>query len=174
MDEFNDMDSDVFIFLLSTRAGGLGINLISADTVIIYDSDWNPHQDSQAQDRAHRIGQKKRVYIYRLMTENSVELRILERANAKRKLERLVVSKGVFKNAIKKNTKILKTKELEDILSDDVEIRSGKGLGGITKKELKLILDRSPEGVKKLEGKLKGVGYEVVEHKASSLIGKVE
>ena len=58
---FNEKDSDYFIFLLSTRAGGLGLNLQTADTVVIFDSDWNPHQDLQAQDRAHRIGQKNEV-----------------------------------------------------------------------------------------------------------------
>lgn len=60
--------TDKFIFLLSTRAGGLGINLTSADTVIIYDSDWNPQMDLQAMDRAHRIGQKNKVNVYRLIT----------------------------------------------------------------------------------------------------------
>lgn len=63
-----DEKTDKFIFLLSTRAGGLGINLTSADTVIIYDSDWNPQMDLQAMDRAHRIGQKKKVNVYRLIT----------------------------------------------------------------------------------------------------------
>jgi SWI/SNF-related matrix-associated actin-dependent regulator of chromatin subfamily A member 5 len=65
-------NTDKFIFLLSTRAGGLGINLTSADTVIIYDSDWNPQMDLQAMDRAHRIGQKNLVNVYRLITENTI------------------------------------------------------------------------------------------------------
>jgi SWI/SNF-related matrix-associated actin-dependent regulator of chromatin subfamily A member 5 len=65
--------TDKFVFLLSTRAGGLGINLTSADTVIIYDSDWNPQMDLQAMDRAHRIGQKNLVNVYRLITENTIE-----------------------------------------------------------------------------------------------------
>jgi len=65
-------DSNKFVFLLSTRAGGLGINLTAADTVIIYDSDWNPQMDLQAMDRAHRIGQKNPVNVYRLITENTV------------------------------------------------------------------------------------------------------
>ncbi len=65
--------SDKFLFLLSTRAGGLGINLTAADTVIIYDSDWNPQMDLQAMDRAHRIGQKNPVNVYRMITENTIE-----------------------------------------------------------------------------------------------------
>lgn len=67
------------MFLLSTRAGGLGINLTTADTVILYDSDWNPQVDLQAMDRAHRIGQKKNVNVYRLITENTIEEKIVER-----------------------------------------------------------------------------------------------
>ena len=70
-------NSDKFVFLLSTRAGGLGINLTSADTVIIYDSDWNPQMDMQAMDRAHRIGQKNPVMVYRLITENTIEEKII-------------------------------------------------------------------------------------------------
>ena len=77
---FNSPNSEYFIFLLSTRAGGIGLNLQTADTVIIFDSDWNPHQDLQAQDRAHRIGQKNEVRVLRLMMVNSVEERILAAA----------------------------------------------------------------------------------------------
>ncbi|KAF9976051.1 hypothetical protein BGZ73_009210 [Actinomortierella ambigua] len=94
--EFNT-SPDLKLFLLSTRAGGLGINLTSADTVIIFDSDWNPQMDLQAQDRVHRIGQTKPVVIYRLVTANSVENKIIERAAMKRKLEKLVIHKGKFK-----------------------------------------------------------------------------
>jgi len=71
---------NVFVFILSTRAGGLGITLTAADTVIFYDNDWNPTMDSQAADRAHRIGQNKTVHVYRLVTKNTVEERILRRA----------------------------------------------------------------------------------------------
>ena len=74
---------DLFVFVLSTRAGGLGINLTAADTVIFYDSDWNPTVDSQAMDRAHRLGQTKQVTVYRLITRNSIEERILLRAKQK-------------------------------------------------------------------------------------------
>jgi SWI/SNF-related matrix-associated actin-dependent regulator of chromatin subfamily A protein 2/4 len=93
---FNDPDSEYFLFLLSTRAGGLGLNLQQADTVIIFDSDWNPHQDLQAQDRAHRIGQKNEVRVLRLMTVNSVEEKILAAARYKLNVDSKVIQAGVF------------------------------------------------------------------------------
>jgi ATP-dependent DNA helicase len=89
-------DPEVKIFLLSTRAGGLGLNLTAADTVIIFDSDWNPQVDLQAQDRVHRIGQSRPVIIYRFVTQNSIEKRILQRAKSKRSLEKLVIHKSTF------------------------------------------------------------------------------
>jgi len=94
--EFNQKDSEYFIFLLSTRAGGLGLNLQTADTVIIFDSDWNPHQDLQAQDRAHRIGQKNKVLVLRLITVNSVEERILAAARYKLSMDEKVIQAGMF------------------------------------------------------------------------------
>jgi len=96
--EFNAPNSPYFCFLLSTRAGGLGLNLQTADTVIIYDSDWNPHQDLQAQDRAHRIGQKNEVRILRLISSNSVEEKILERAQFKLDMDGKVIQAGKFDN----------------------------------------------------------------------------
>merc|ERR1712036_92515 len=93
---FNDPSSEYFIFLLSTRAGGFGLNLQTADTVIIFDSDWNPHQDLQAQDRAHRIGQKNEVRVLRLMTVNSVEERILAAARYKLNMDEKVIQAGKF------------------------------------------------------------------------------
>merc|ERR1712025_686861 len=95
---FNAPDSEYFCFLLSTRAGGLGLNLQTADTVIIFDSDWNPHQDLQAQDRAHRIGQKNEVRVLRLMTVNSVEERILAAARYKLNMDEKVIQAGMFNN----------------------------------------------------------------------------
>ncbi|KAL1697101.1 SNF2 family DNA-dependent ATPase, partial [Schizophyllum commune] len=85
------------LFLLSTRAGGLGINLTAADTVIFYDQDWNPQMDAQAQDRAHRIGQTRPVLIFRLVSAHTIETKIMQRATEKRKLEALVIAKGRFK-----------------------------------------------------------------------------
>ncbi|KAK7152198.1 hypothetical protein R3I94_008501 [Phoxinus phoxinus] len=93
LDHFNAEGSEDFCFLLSTRAGGLGINLASADTVVIFDSDWNPQNDLQAQARAHRIGQKKQVNIYRLVTKNTVEEDIIERAKKKMVLDHLVIQR---------------------------------------------------------------------------------
>lgn len=94
MDAFNAPDSTKFCFLLSTRAGGLGINLATADVVILYDSDWNPQADLQAEDRAHRIGQKKLVRVFRLITEHTVEEKIIERAEKKLLLDAVVIQEG--------------------------------------------------------------------------------
>jgi chromodomain-helicase-DNA-binding protein 1 len=93
LDHFNKPESEDFCFLLSTRAGGLGINLATADTVIIYDSDWNPQNDLQAQARAHRIGQKNQVNIYRLVSKNSIEEDIVERTKQKLVLDHLVIQR---------------------------------------------------------------------------------
>jgi chromodomain-helicase-DNA-binding protein 1 len=95
INHFNADDSDDFCFLLSTRAGGLGINLMTADTVIIFDSDWNPQADLQAMARAHRIGQKRPVNIYRLVSKETVEEEVLERARNKLLLEYLTIQAGV-------------------------------------------------------------------------------
>ncbi|CAE6463520.1 unnamed protein product [Rhizoctonia solani] len=95
---FNAPGSEYDVFLLSTRAGGLGLNLQTADTVIIYDSDWNPHADLQAQDRAHRIGQKNSVVILRFITERSVEEHMLARAKQKLDMDGKVIQAGRFDN----------------------------------------------------------------------------
>ena len=92
--EYNAEDSSKFLFMLSTRAGGLGINLYTADVVILYDSDWNPQMDLQAMDRAHRIGQKKQVRVFRLVIENTVDEKIIERAEIKLRLDRMVIQQG--------------------------------------------------------------------------------
>ena len=92
--EFTQKNSSKFIFLLSTRAGGLGLNLMTSDTVILYDSDWNPQVDLQAMDRVHRIGQTKPVLIYRLLCENTIEEKILERQAMRLKLDSLVIQQG--------------------------------------------------------------------------------
>ncbi|RKF54437.1 ISWI chromatin-remodeling complex ATPase ISW2 [Erysiphe neolycopersici] len=101
IDEYNKPESEKFVFLLTTRAGGLGINLTSADIVVLYDSDWNPQADLQAMDRAHRIGQKKQVVVYRFVTESAIEEKVLERAAQKLRLDQLVIQQGRAQTAAK-------------------------------------------------------------------------
>lgn len=93
IDGFNTPDSKDFCFVLSTRAGGQGINLATADTIILFDSDWNPQQDLQAMARAHRIGQKKPVTVFRFVSKHSIEEDILERARNKLLLEYITIAK---------------------------------------------------------------------------------
>ena len=114
IDHFNAPDSKDFCFLLSTRAGGLGINLMTADTVILFDSDWNPQADLQAMARAHRIGQTKPVSIYRLVSKETVEEEVLERARNKLMLEFITIQRGVT------------DKDAKDIT--DRMVRVGKGI----------------------------------------------
>ncbi|KAG2181239.1 hypothetical protein INT43_008822 [Umbelopsis isabellina] len=104
---------EIFLFLLSTRAGGLGINLTAADTVIFYDSDWNPTVDQQAMDRAHRLGQTKQVTVYRLITKGTIEERILMRAKQKDEIQKVVISGGEFKQVD------FKPREIVSLLLDD-------------------------------------------------------
>ncbi|GAB6033284.1 SWI/SNF- matrix-associated actin-dependent regulator of chromatin sub A member 5 [Chamberlinius hualienensis] len=99
---FNAPNSEKFVFMLSTRAGGLGINLATADIVILYDSDWNPQSDLQAMDRAHRIGQTKQVRVFRMITENTVEERIVERAEIKLRLDAIVIQQGRLVDSVNK------------------------------------------------------------------------
>ena len=110
---------DIFVFLLSTRAGGLGINLTAADTVIFYDSDWNPTVDQQAMDRAHRLGQTRQVTVYRLICKGTIEERILQRAREKSEIHRMVIQGGSFKG---KGSGDLKPKEVVSLLLEDEEI----------------------------------------------------
>merc|ERR1711997_119160 len=148
IDRFNE-HPDYKIFLLSTRAGGLGINLTAADTVIIYDSDWNPQQDLQAQDRAHRIGQTKPVMIYRLVTANTIDEKIVERAAAKRKLEKMIIHRNKFKSqdtdGLKTTMQALTPQELIELLEskDHAGVVDRKDQPVFTKEEMDLLLDRS-------------------------------
>eukprot|EP01133_Synstelium_polycarpum_P005747 gene5747-6651_t len=96
-------DQRIFLFILSTRSGGLGLNLTGADTVIFYDTDWNPSMDAQAQDRCHRIGQTREVHIYRLITQYTIEENILKKSNQKRQLDDVVIQGGEFTTDFFKN-----------------------------------------------------------------------
>uniref|UniRef100_A0A7M4FHM0 Chromodomain helicase DNA binding protein 7 n=1 Tax=Crocodylus porosus TaxID=8502 RepID=A0A7M4FHM0_CROPO len=112
IDRFSRPDSDRFVFLLCTRAGGLGINLTAADTCIIFDSDWNPQNDLQAQARCHRIGQSKSVKIYRLITRNSYEREMFDKASLKLGLDKAVLQSM----SGRENVQQLSKKEIEDLL----------------------------------------------------------
>ncbi len=104
IDHYNAPESPDFVFLLSTRAGGLGINLMTADTVIIFDSDWNPQADMQAMARAHRIGQKSHVMVYRFVSKDTIEEEVLERARKKMILEYAIISLGITDKGSSKKT----------------------------------------------------------------------
>ncbi|OLL25270.1 Chromodomain helicase hrp3, partial [Neolecta irregularis DAH-3] len=116
IDHFNAPQSPDFVFLLSTRAGGLGINLMTADTVIIFDSDWNPQADLQAMARAHRIGQKSHVMVYRLVSKDTIEEDVLERARKKMILEYAIISLGMTDTGRSNKSDQLNTSELSQIL----------------------------------------------------------
>jgi len=145
MDRFNKGGVDVF--LLSTRAGGLGVNLVAADTCIIYDSDWNPHADLQAQDRCHRIGQKQTVLVLRLTTADTVEESVMQRAKDKLRLEQLVISKGKYKMVGEKTSRdeTIHKNELQKLLAYD-PAKAALGTNAtrtISDEELSVVLDRS-------------------------------
>ena len=153
---------EIFIFLLSTRAGGLGINLTSADTVIFYDSDWNPTIDSQAMDRAHRLGQTKQVTVYRMITRGTIEERIRKRALQKEEVQRVVISGGNgagvdFNTRSKEN----RTKDIAMWLADDEQAEL------IEKKEKEVAEkegDGSKKGKKKTGGRKKDVSLDDMYH----------
>jgi len=170
IDAFNgegQATNEHFIFLLSTRAGGLGINLASADTVILFDSDWNPHQDSQAMDRAHRIGQNKPVLVFRLLTTGSVEIMMMEKQISKKKLERMAVTGGDYNKAGRRSKGALTSDGLRALLDNDMNIAqrvagmTGDDKEALNDEELELVLDRtkifSEQGIP-TEGKM----YDVV------------
>ncbi|KAL2060940.1 hypothetical protein VTL71DRAFT_8992 [Oculimacula yallundae] len=168
--EFNS-NPDFKLFLLSTRAGGQGINLASADSVILFDSDWNPQQDLQAQDRAHRIGQKNPVIIYRLATKNTVEEALLLNADAKRRLEKLVIKKADYKSKGKKLGEEVLTKEaLRKLLLKDGEVFRYSGEEILSEADLDVLTDRSKEAYMKAEKGLgDSEGFRIVETKAGGL-----
>ena len=156
-------DPSVRLFLLSTRAGGQGINLAAADTVVLFDSDWNPQQDLQAQDRAHRIGQTRPVVVYRLATRGTVEQTLLEKADGKRRLEKLVIRKGKFKS-LKGGGGADDMDELARIL----EQNDGEGVdmegGLLSEEDLRILTDRSEEAYERAErGEDGGEKFKAVE-----------
>lgn len=141
IDEFTDPGSKKFIFLLSTRAGGLGINLASADTVVLYDSDWNPQVDLQAMDRAHRIGQVNPVNVYRLISENTIEEKIIERQIVKLKWDSLVIQKG----RLAQKSRGLNKEELQGLISHGASEIFKATTGTITEGDIDDLLKRGEE-----------------------------
>ncbi|XP_068681305.1 chromodomain-helicase-DNA-binding protein 1-like isoform X2 [Montipora foliosa] len=140
---FNEAE-DTFIFLLSTRAGGQGLNLMSADTVIFVDSDFNPQNDMQAAARAHRIGQRRPVKIIRLVTRSTVEEIILKRADEKLKLTNTVIEGGKFSGGASAVNQIAETPtQLADLLKFGLDKLFGSEESSLTEKDLERILGGS-------------------------------
>lgn len=138
MDEYNAPESSKFVFLLSTRAGGLGINLQTANVVILYDSDWNPQMDLQAQDRAHRIGQKREVTVFRFITEGTVEEKIVERAEKKLYLDAVVVQQG----RLQQSNKSLNKQELMTMVKFGADAIFKSEGATVTDEDIDLILQK--------------------------------
>lgn len=186
IDEYNKEGSEKFVFLLTTRAGGLGINLTSADVVVLYDSDWNPQADLQAMDRAHRIGQKKQVRVFRFVTENAIEEKVLERASQKLRLDQLVIQQGrVNTNDSNGNSTANNKEELlnmiqhgaANILSSATSTSASSGRAGTAEAEdsheldddeLEKILNKSEEKTGELKKKFSKLGLDDLQNFSSN------
>eukprot|EP00537_Pseudo-nitzschia_pungens_P005463 CAMPEP_0172360814 /NCGR_PEP_ID=MMETSP1060-20121228/4775_1 /TAXON_ID=37318 /ORGANISM="Pseudo-nitzschia pungens, Strain cf. cingulata" /LENGTH=839 /DNA_ID=CAMNT_0013082903 /DNA_START=121 /DNA_END=2640 /DNA_ORIENTATION=+ len=169
-------DDRYFVFMLSTRAGGLGINLTSADTCIIFDSDWNPHADSQAMDRCHRLGQTRPCAIYRLLTSNSIDIEMMEKQVSKKKLERMTIAGGDFRKAGRRSQGEMTFDKLQNLLQSDIQDLQGRGQDvediKISDEEFELIMDRKrlfTEGKDAIptEGKM----YDVINGAGGDMLG---
>ncbi|CAD5232023.1 unnamed protein product [Bursaphelenchus xylophilus] len=154
IDEFNREGSEKFLFMLTTRAGGLGINLTSADVVILFDSDWNPQMDLQAMDRAHRIGQKKQVRVFRFVTENTCEERIIERAERKLRLDSVVIQQGRLTEA----QKTLGSDEMLSMIKHGASKIFSSKESTITDEDIDAILEKSEDKTNKLNEELEKLG----------------
>lgn len=145
MDAFNAPDSEYFVFLLSTRAGGLGLNLQTADTVIIYDADWNPFADMQASSRVHRIGQEKEVLIVSLSTNDTVERKVMNVQNQKKTLEDMIIGAAIFNDEC----------TLDDRKAVYQAVTAKNQSGGVsdvmTDEQINKIIARTPEELEKFE-----------------------
>ncbi|OCF33191.1 helicase [Kwoniella heveanensis BCC8398] len=184
MHEYNnggDSPDACKLFLLSTRAGGLGINLVAADTVIFFDNDWNPQMDLQAQDRAHRIGQTRPVLVFRLVSAGTIETKILAKAGNKRKLEALVISQGKFGRVVDENGRVLLGKKMKgehttaemakallELEGEAIDVAS-KDDKIISDTDLDILLDRSPAAFAREKGWSAGLGKAGAEGRAEQL-----
>lgn len=163
IDEFNSPNSKKFLFLLTTRAGGLGINLTTADQVIIYDSDWNPQADLQAMDRAHRIGQTKQVFVYRFVVEHAIEEKVLERAAHKLRLDQLVIQQGGSnRNSAQEKAKAAASKEeLANMIRHGAqEVFDKKNKIATSDLSIDDIISAGEERTKQLNGKYSELGLD--------------
>lgn len=164
IDGYNKPGSEKFLFLLTTRAGGLGINLTSADIVVLFDSDWNPQADLQAMDRAHRIGQTKQVVVFRFVTENAVEEKVLERAAQKLRLDQLVIQQGRAQQQAKQAAS---KDELLNMIQHGAEniFKSASGSGPLsgneaTDDDIDAILQRGEERTAQLNARYEKLGFD--------------
>ncbi len=157
INEFSDKNSDKFIFLLSTRAGGVGLNLCAADTVVLYDSDWNPQMDLQAMDRAHRIGQTKNVLVYRLLCANTVEEKILETQAIKLRLDSLVIQKNKKNDTFKiQEMRAFIQYGLEKVFEEGEEFKD---------EDIETILERGEKNTEIFNEKTENLAQELAEQK---------
>lgn len=170
IDDYNKPGSEKFLFLLTTRAGGLGINLNTADIVVLFDSDWNPQADLQAMDRAHRIGQTKQVVVFRFVTEKAVEEKVLERAAQKLRLDQLVIQQG---RSQQQASKAASRDELLDMIQHGAEgvfQQSGPSGPGATKSgdvsddDIDAILRRGEERTAELSTKYEKLGIDELQN----------
>ncbi|CAN1238802.1 ISWI chromatin-remodeling complex ATPase CHR17 [Linum grandiflorum] len=157
---FNKPGSEKFVFLLSTRAGGLGINLATADVVILYDSDWNPQVDLQAQDRAHRIGQKKEVQVFRFCTEYTIEEKVIERAYKKLALDALVIQQGRLAEQ-----KAVNKDELLQMVRFGAEMVFSSKDSTITDEDIDRIIAKGEEATAELDAKMKKFTEDAIQFK---------
>ncbi|OCF45020.1 transcription activator snf2l1 [Kwoniella heveanensis CBS 569] len=172
IDDYNAPGSEKFVFLLTTRAGGLGINLVTADIVVLFDSDWNPQADLQAMDRAHRIGQTKQVYVFRFITQDAVEERILERATQKLKLDQLVIQEG----RAQQNAKVGSNKdELLDMIQHGAEKIINNSASMLIDDDIDEIIRRGEEKTAEINSKYAGLDLDALNSfKSESLVNTWE
>ncbi|KAL4291817.1 hypothetical protein GQ457_14G014740 [Hibiscus cannabinus] len=160
IEAFNKPGSAKFVFLLSTRAGGLGINLATADVVILYDSDWNPQVDLQAQDRAHRIGQKKEVQVFRFCTEYTIEEKVIERAYKKLALDALVIQQGRLAEQ-----KTVNKDELLQMVRFGAEMVFSSKDSTITDEDIDRIIAKGEAATAELDAKMKKFTEDAIKFK---------
>jgi SWI/SNF-related matrix-associated actin-dependent regulator of chromatin subfamily A member 5 len=165
IDDYNKEGSEKFLFLLTTRAGGLGINLTSADIVVLFDSDWNPQADLQAMDRAHRIGQTKQVMVFRFVTEHAIEEKVLERAAQKLRLDQLVIQQGraqqPVKNAASKDELLTMIQHgAEKVFQSQGGLGSASGSNDLTEDDIDAILRHGEERTAALNARYEKLGLD--------------